>query len=490
MMADPDEMASRDGVDYTQPQASDPISGKPRRHLHLWLGIGVLVLAGPLLLYQALRQDQRDRDSARQAQTQRKQAEIRTPASLAPVQSAMREQTEAAMTPPAGASYPVPLPERPPDSLERGPGAFLDRGPLGGRAPGPAPRVADPVGWSAATSDADPGAVRRMQLEAEEQQQRAAALASSIVALSGNSANGPGAAPLGVVTRVSGVATPQDADLAEPLPGSAGMLAGGQELLHAMSVPQPRGAAPDALAASSTQEVQEAVAAGMARLPPTSAQQNRRWLDDQATAEPRTPLRPVPLSSPFTLFEGTVIPAVLITEVNSDLPGLVSAQVTQDVYDGVSGEQLLIPKGTRLVGEYNGELRPGQARVLAAFSRLIYPSGASVSLLGMPAADAQGRAGLEDQVDNHFFRIFGRSFIVAGLAWALQRNGNPSTVVVVPGTGTGGTLTGAAGQVLVDTARAILDRDKVIPPTIVIRQGHKFNLMVQRDMVLPPSATR
>jgi type IV secretion system protein VirB10 len=205
-----------------------------------------------------------------------------------------------------------------------------------------------------------------------------------------------------------------------------------------MSVPQPRGAAPDAPAASSTQQVQEAAAAGMARLPPTSAQQNRRWLDNQATAEPRTPLRPVPLSSPFTLFEGTVIPAVLITEVNSDLPGLVSAQVTQDVYGGVSGEQLLIPKGTRLVGEYNGELRPGQQRVLAAFSRLIYPSGASVSLLGMPAADAQGRAGLEDQVDNHFFRIFGRSFIVAGLAWALQRNGNPSTVVVVPGTGAGG----------------------------------------------------
>jgi type IV secretion system protein TrbI len=121
---------------------------------------------------------------------------------------------------------------------------------------------------------------------------------------------------------------------------------------------------------------------------------------------------------------------------------------------------------------------------------LIYPSGASVSLLGMPAADAQGRAGLEDQVDNHFFRIFGSSFIVAGLAWFTQRQDNPSTVVVVPGTGTSGTLTGAAGQVLVDTARTILERDKNIPPTIVIRQGHKFNLMVQRDMVLPPAETR
>ena len=475
-MTTPDDTAPRASVDYTQPQAPEPISGKPRRNLHLWLGIGIVLLAGPLLLYQALREDQRNEEAARQAQSQRRQAEIRSPVSLAPVETAMREQTEAALgAPPAGQSSAVPLPERPPVSP--------DPGPLGGRAPGPAPRVAEPMAsLSGSAGDADAETVRRLQLEAEEERERAAALASPIVALGGSGAVGPAAA-------LPAAATRYEPGVAVPLPGGTGLLAAGQEVSHATGMPQPRAA--DAPATPSTDGAQELVAASTGRLPPTSAQQNRRWLDEQAAAvPPRAPLSPRPLASPFTLFEGTVIPAVLVSEINSDLPGLVTAQVTQDVYDGVSGEELLIPKGARLVGEYNGELRAGQARVLAAFSRLIYPSGASVSLLGMPAADAQGRAGLGDVVDHHFFRIFGRSFIVAGLAWGVQRNDTPSTVVVVPGTGTGGTLTGAAGQVLVDTARVILERDKVIPPTIVIRQGHKFNLMVQRDLVLPLSQTR
>jgi type IV secretory pathway VirB10-like protein len=484
-MAQPGDTVMQGGIDFTEPPAPDPVSGKPRRNLHLWLVGAVVALGSPVLLYQALREDRRDHERARQAETQRQHAEVSTPPSAAPLETAMREQRDAAMTQPGGANSTAPPPGRtppdrgPPASVDRGRAYSPDKGPLGGRAPGPAPEVADPFERSGSKYDVEPETIRRMQIETEEQEQRSAALASPIVALAANNSAAGGATAPGVARAVPAGA--------ERVPVSVGDIAGGQELLRALSSPQPRAPAFDP---SGPKGVEELVAAGMARLPPTGAQQNRRWLDDQAGPESsRAPLRPQPLSSPFTLFQGTVLAAVLISEVNSDLPGMLTAQVTQDVYDGVSGDQLLIPKGSRLVGEYNSDVRPGQERVLAAFSRLIYPSGASVSLLGMPSADAQGRAGLEDQVDNHFFRIFGSSFIVAGLAWFAQRHDNPSTVVVVPGTGTSGTLTGAAGQV-VDTARTILERDKNIPPTIVIRQGHKFNLMIQRDMVLPPEQTR
>jgi type IV secretion system protein VirB10 len=189
------------------------------------------------------------------------------------------------------------------------------------------------------------------------------------------------------------------------------------------------------------------------------------------------------------LLEGTVIPAVLLTAVNSDLPGMLVAQVTEDIWDSVHGRDLLVPKGTRLVGDYNADVRPGQQRVVAAFRRLILPNGSSVDLLGTQATDAQGRSGLQDQVDRHFLEMFGASFIVAGLASLVQRReAQPATVVVVPGNapGVSSTLGSAAGSVLVETSRAILGRAQNIPPTLLIRQGHRFSLTVQRTFLLGP----
>jgi type IV secretion system protein VirB10 len=215
---------------------------------------------------------------------------------------------------------------------------------------------------------------------------------------------------------------------------------------------------------------------------------------DQVTAAaPRSSVPQAPATRPApggpVVLEGTVIPAVLLTEINSELPGTLVAMVTQDIWDSVHGRHLLIPRGARLVGDYNSDVRPGQERVLAAFRRLIFPDGSSLDLLGTQATDAQGRSGLHDRVDHHFWDMFGASFIVAGLASLVQRReSQPSTVVVVPGNAPGASsaLASAAGTVLVETSRAILGRTRNLPPTLVIRQGHRFSLTVQKNVLLDP----
>jgi type IV secretion system protein VirB10 len=110
---------------------------------------------------------------------------------------------------------------------------------------------------------------------------------------------------------------------------------------------------------------------------------------------------------PYVVQAGTLIPAVLLTGINADLPGMISAQVREPVYDSVSGESLLIPQGTRLLGQYDSKIVYGQRRVLVAWQRLILPNGASIRLEGMPGIDLAGFAGLTDQVNNHWGRIFG-----------------------------------------------------------------------------------
>ncbi|TXG82460.1 MAG: conjugal transfer protein TraI, partial [Sphingomonadales bacterium] len=111
------------------------------------------------------------------------------------------------------------------------------------------------------------------------------------------------------------------------------------------------------------------------------------------------------LASPSILQAGSVIPAALITGIRSDLPGLVTAQVTQNVYDSPTGRILLIPQGARLIGEYDSEIAAGQSRVLLAWDRLILPGGRSIRLERQPGADAAGMSGLEDRVNNHWGRM-------------------------------------------------------------------------------------
>ena len=119
-----------------------------------------------------------------------------------------------------------------------------------------------------------------------------------------------------------------------------------------------------------------------------------------------SPDRVQPPASPFVLQAGAVIPASLITGLRSDLPGQVTAQVTEDVYDSPTGKTLLIPQGSRLVGQYDAQIAFGQSRALLVWNRLIMPNGKSIVLERQPGADTEGYAGLEDEVDNHWGMLF------------------------------------------------------------------------------------
>lgn len=215
--------------------------------------------------------------------------------------------------------------------------------------------------------------------------------------------------------------------------------------------------------------------AGSKAPPPTATPASGKAHDPA----PATPLLPILPASPCLVMEGTLIPAVLLTQVNSDLPGMLTAQVTEDVYDSVHGDYLAIPKGSRLIGEYRSHIVAGQDRIMAMFHRLILPGGESFSLDQMQAADSEGQMGMKDQVDNRFWTRFGGQFMTAGLARIVSP---PEGGVMVLG-GMGNTLaTDAAGQILVNAASVGFAQNAVVGPVIMIRKGYPFVITVNRDM--------
>lgn len=186
--------------------------------------------------------------------------------------------------------------------------------------------------------------------------------------------------------------------------------------------------------------------------------------------------------SPYELNAGTIIPSTLITGINSDLPGQITASVRRNIYDSVTGNYLLIPQGTKVIGVYDSHVAYGQSRVLIVWNRLIFPNGTSFDLKGMPGADLSGYAGLSDQVDNHYFKIFGSAlmmsaFGVTGQLSQPQNNSNQLTSQQL--------IYGAVGQQMSQTAMQMVAKNMNIQPTIKIRPGDSFNVLLTRDMVLP-----
>lgn len=179
----------------------------------------------------------------------------------------------------------------------------------------------------------------------------------------------------------------------------------------------------------------------------------------------------------LVLRQGKVIPAVLGRQINSDLPGRITAYVSSNVYD--ADGRLLIPKGAALVGKYDSGVHVGQSRLMFAFERLVLPNGYSFDLPAAPGADLAGAAGMSGDVDNHFFKMFGTSLLIALLADHTKQPQSVSTI------GGGGPVMTAAGQVLSDVSKTILERNRVIPPTITVDQGTRINVEVVSDMVFP-----
>ncbi len=194
--------------------------------------------------------------------------------------------------------------------------------------------------------------------------------------------------------------------------------------------------------------------------------------------------KPEPPHSPYELRAGFVIPGTLISGINSQLPGQIMAQTSQDVFDTATGKHTLFPQGSRLVGTYSSEVAYGQARVLIAWQRLIFPDGKAMDIGAMPGADGAGYAGFKDQVDNHYARIFGSallmSAITAGAAYS-QQNQNTGSIYAPNAQST---LSSALGQQLGQATVQMITKNMNIAPTLEIRPGYRFNILVTKDLTL------
>lgn len=179
---------------------------------------------------------------------------------------------------------------------------------------------------------------------------------------------------------------------------------------------------------------------------------------------------------------GTVIPSVMIGGVNSDLPGQIIGQVAENVWDSATGQCLMIPQGTRLVGTYDNKVSYGQERVLVAWSWLKFPDGSSVNLGLMPGADQSGYAGFSDEVDNHYWRTFGNAILLSLFSAGISLSQTDSDSSETSSTETAAS---AMGIQLGQLGAAYAQKGMNLAPTLKIRNGYRFNVMVTKDMVLP-----
>ena len=184
--------------------------------------------------------------------------------------------------------------------------------------------------------------------------------------------------------------------------------------------------------------------------------------------------------SPYTLQAGAVIAAAMITGLRSDLPGQIAAQVTENVYDGPTGRTLLIPQGSRLVGQYDAQVSFGQSRALLVWTRLILPNGRSIVLERQPGADPEGYAGLQDRVDNHWGQLF-RAAVLSTLLSVGSEAGTSSDENDLTQA-----LRRGASDSISQTGRQVVGRSLDIQPTITVRPGLPVRVIVTRDLILEP----
>jgi type IV secretory pathway VirB10-like protein len=322
--------------------------------------------------------------------------------------------------------------------------------------------------------------------------------------------------------------------LGPPMPGDLG-----RPFLRAQEesgvAPSPGGsplppAAPAAAAAAPSQRQQEAVAAVRGTLFVQTGQRSGEVADTKTAGEPSTASGPDPLSalsnatmkradkpststaqdrksaflaapsnakiyasgqlqtpaSPYQVMAGTLIPAAMVTGLNSDLPGQAIATVTEPVYDTVTGRTLLIPQGSRLIGTYDAQVGYGQSRVLLVWTRLIMPDGSSIVLDRLSGADTQGYAGLSDRTNNHWGRLLAgaalSTMLGVGAELGSQNSGlggtGQQTVVVASSL--------SAEQSANQVGQQITRRDLDVQPTLTVRPGFPVRVIVNKDLVLRP----
>lgn len=187
-----------------------------------------------------------------------------------------------------------------------------------------------------------------------------------------------------------------------------------------------------------------------------------------------------PAASPYTISAGSVISASLITGLNSDLPGLVTAQVTENSYDTPTGRILLIPQGTRLIGSYDSVIAFGQKRALVVWQRMILPNGSSIRIDNVPAADLAGHAGLSDRIDRHSWQLLkgiGLSTLL-GIGTELSFGSDESDLVEA--------MRDSAQQNAAKAGDELVKRNLEVQPTLRVRPGWPLRILVHKDIVLMP----
>jgi type IV secretion system protein VirB10 len=200
-----------------------------------------------------------------------------------------------------------------------------------------------------------------------------------------------------------------------------------------------------------------------------------RWQMNSKVEAPR---------SPYELRAGFVIPATLISGINSELPGQIIGQVSHDVYDTATGKWVLVPQGSRLVGTYSSAVEYGQARVLVAWQRIVFPDGKAMDIGAMPGADSAGYSGFNDEVNNHYLRIYGSallmSAVIAGVSYSQQNGQNSEGGYYAPNAAN--TMSMALGQQLGRVTAQLIEKNLNVAPTLEIRPGYRFNVVVTKDM--------
>ncbi|MFG1279786.1 TrbI/VirB10 family protein [Xanthobacter autotrophicus] len=222
-------------------------------------------------------------------------------------------------------------------------------------------------------------------------------------------------------------------------------------------------------------------APGLNGLPAAPSTQERQLNFLNAAVDRRTvaPDRVMAPASPYVLQAGSVISAALISGIRSDLPGQITAQVTEHIYDSPTGRILLVPQGTRIIGEYSNNIGFGQRRILLVWNRLIFPNGRSIVIERQPGADTQGYAGLEDGVDYHWWDLAKAAALSTLLSVGAElavddedrllraiRNGGQDTIN--------------------DAGQQIIRRQLNVPPTLTIQPGFPVRVIVTRDLILEP----
>lgn len=223
--------------------------------------------------------------------------------------------------------------------------------------------------------------------------------------------------------------------------------------------------------------------AGLGLTPPplTPTAQDRQLAFLNAAADRRTlaPDRVAAPASPYVLQAGAVIAAALITGIHSDLPGQITAQVTENIYDSPTGRILLVPQGTRVIGQYNNSVQFGQSRVLLVWNRLILPNGRSIVLERQPGADVEGYAGLQDGVDYHWWDLAKAAGLSTLLSVGAELATNDDDRLVQA-------IRNGGQDTINDAGQQIVRRQLNVAPTLTIRPGFPVRVIVTRDFVLEP----